>query len=343
MPETMQAVVFHGAGRWSLDPVPVPALTRDDEVLLRVDRAGICGTDLHILHTPPGHPATPGAILGHEYAATLLDAGDGVRGFEKGDRVIVDPNLTCGLCPPCRIGRTNACENMTPLGIFLNGGLAAFNLAPARALHKIRPDVPVEHAALVEPLTCVLHAFEKAALQPGEAVAIFGAGPIGLLFLLLFRAAGAGSIAVVEPASYRARKARECGADEVIDVTGPEAVEAIRSISGGGADITVDAVGRCMEQALEAACPGARVVLFGMDQHSSLTVNQYDISRRELTIFGSFIQQTAFPKVVRLLEAGALPAAQLITHQLPLGEFGQAVELLESGEAVKIVLDPSQT
>ena len=342
MLETMPAIVFHGEGKWSLDQLSAPRVSHDDEVLLRVDRAGICGTDLHILHTPPGHPATPGAILGHEYVATLLDAGDGVRGFEKGDRVIVDPNLTCGRCSPCRVGRTNACENMTTLGIFLNGGLAAFNVAPAKALHKIRGDVPVEQAALVEPLTCVLHAFEKAAVQPGESVAIFGAGPIGLLFLLLFRAAGAGSIAVVEPASYRAGKAKECGADEVIDFAGTEAVEAIQSVSGGGVDITVDAVGRCMEPALKAACPGGRVLLFGMDQHSAPTVNQFDISRRELTIFGSFIQQTAFPKVVRLLETGTLPTAQLITHQLPLSEFGQAVELLESGEAVKIVLNPSQ-
>ena len=342
MPASMPAVVFHGTGRWSLDRVPAPALSRDDEVLLGVDRAGICGTDLHILHVPPGHPAAPGTILGHEYVATLLDAGDAVRGFEKGDRVIVDPNLTCGLCARCRLGRTNACENMSTLGIFLHGGLAACNKAPAKALHKIRRDVPVEEAALVEPLTCVLHSFEKAALEPGERVVVFGAGPIGLMFLLLFRAAGAGFLAVVEPAPYRARKAKECGADEVIELTGNDAVEAVRSLTGDGADITVDAVGRCMSAALEAACPGGRVVLFGMDRHSSPRVNPFDISRRELTIFGSFIQRTEFPKVVRLLESGALSAARLITHRLPLAEFGQAIELLEAGEAVKVILDPSE-
>ena len=341
MSAVMSAVVFHGEGRWGMDQVTVPTISRDDEVLLAVDRAGICGTDLHILHIPSGHPATPGAILGHEYVATLLDAGDGVRGFEKGDRVIVDPNLTCGLCPPCCAGRTNLCERMTTLGIYLNGGLAAFNLAPVKALHKIRREVPVEHAVLVEPLTCVLHSFEKAALQPGESVSIFGAGPIGLLFLLLFREAGAGSIFVAEPASYRARKAREFGADEVIELTGEDAAEAICSVTNGGTDITIDAVGRCMAMALKVTRPGGRLILFGMDQNSSVSVNQCDITKRELTLHGSFIQQTAFPKVVKLLESETLPIGQLITHQLPLAEFAQALELLESGEAIKVVLDPS--
>ncbi len=341
MSKKMPAIVFRGEGEWRLNQVAVPDISYDDEVLLIVDRAGICGTDLHILHTPPGHPATPGVILGHEYVATLLDAGDGVQGFKKGDRVVVDPNLTCGLCLPCRTGRTNTCERMTTLGIYLNGGLAAFNLAPAKALHKIHHEVPVERAALVEPLTCVLHSFEKAKLHPGESVSIFGAGPIGLLFLLLFRAAGAGSISVVEPSPYRAQKARDCGADEVIESTGRESLEAILSITHGGADITVDAVGCCMSAALEVARPGGRLVLFGMDQRSSTSVNQYDIARRELTLYGSFIQQTAFPKVVRLLELEALPIDQLITHQLPLSEFAEALELLKSGEAVKVTLDPS--
>ena len=98
MSKKMPAIVFRGEGEWRLNQVAVPDISHDDEVLLVVDRAGICGTDLHILHTPPGHPATPGVILGHEYVATLLDAGDGVQGFKKGDRVVVDPNLTCGLC-----------------------------------------------------------------------------------------------------------------------------------------------------------------------------------------------------------------------------------------------------
>ena len=98
MTAMMQAIVFHGDGKWALESVAQPRIAADDDVLLRVDRAGICGTDLHILSTPPGHPATPGSILGHEYVATVADAGDGVTHLRRGDRVVIDPNITCGLC-----------------------------------------------------------------------------------------------------------------------------------------------------------------------------------------------------------------------------------------------------
>src|SRR6266540_377546 len=161
MIETMQAIVFHGPGHWALEEFPCPRIQGADDVLLRVDRVSICGTDIHILSDPPGHPATPGSILGHEYVATVKDVGESVINVKPGDRVVIDPNITCGLCEYCRLGLTNVCENMTSLGIFRHGGLAEFNTAPAKALHKISQDVPTERACLAEPLACVLHAFEK--------------------------------------------------------------------------------------------------------------------------------------------------------------------------------------
>src|SRR5215216_5961904 len=137
MVETMQAIVFRGEGKWALEDFPRPRIEADDDVLLKVDRVSICGTDIHILSVPQGHPATEGSILGHEYVATVVDTGTGVRGLAHGDRVVVNPNITCGLCDYCQLGLTNVCENMTSLGIFRHGGLAEFNLAPAKALHKI--------------------------------------------------------------------------------------------------------------------------------------------------------------------------------------------------------------
>ena len=208
MTEAMQGVVFQGAGRWALEEFPRPEIQANDDVLLRVDRVSICGTDIHILSDPPGHPATPGSILGHEYVATIADIGAGVTNLKSGDRVVIDPNITCGLCEYCRLGLTNVCENMTSLGIFRHGGLAEFNVAPAKALHKISTDVPVERACLAEPLACVFHAFEKSNLAPGESVAILGAGPIGLLFLMLFKAAGA-RVFVIEPTEWRRKMQME--------------------------------------------------------------------------------------------------------------------------------------
>ncbi len=339
MSKTMPAVVFHGEGRWGVEKIPQPVLGSPDDVLLEVDRAGICGTDLHILEVPPGHPATPGSILGHEYVATVAEIGSNVQQLAPGDRAVIDPNITCGYCSSCRQGRSNGCENMTTLGIFRNGGLAKLNVAPAKALHKISSSVTPEKAALAEPLSCVLHAFEKAPILPGESVAILGGGPIGLLFVLLFRSAGARAVYLVEPSAPRRKVAEQCGA-EALDPHEVDLDYAIGPGSGEGVDLVVDAVGRCLADAIKLVRPGGRVLLFGMDQQAAPVTRQYDITRREITVIGSFIQRTAFPKVVRLLESGSVPVEKLITHRLPLADFGQALGLLGKGEAVKVILQP---
>ena len=339
MSEAMQAVVFHGPGRWALEEFPRPRIETADDVLLRVDRVSICGTDIHILSDPPGHPATPGSILGHEYVATVTDIGDGVINVKPGDRVVIDPNITCGLCDYCRMGLTNVCENMTTLGIFRHGGLAEFNLAPAKALHKIDRDVPPERACLAEPLACVWHAFEKTNVVPGESVAILGAGPIGLLFLMLFKAAGAGRVFVIEPTDFRRQTAERLGAD-VINPKSEDAAAEVKAITRIGVDVAVDAAGSLLPEALNLVRRGGRVILFGVNQNAERSLNQYAITRYEASVIGSFIQRTAFPKVARILEAGTLPVEKLITHRLKLADVGDALEAMRVGEAIKAVIQP---
>jgi 2-desacetyl-2-hydroxyethyl bacteriochlorophyllide A dehydrogenase len=340
MSEAMQAVVFHGPGQWALEEFPRPRIRAADDVMLHVDRVSICGTDIHILSDPPGHPATPGSILGHEYVATVTDIGDGVINVTPGDRVVIDPNITCGLCDYCRMGLTNVCENMTTLGIFRHGGLAEFNLAPAKALHKISHEVPAERACLAEPLACVWHAFEKTNIVPGESVVILGAGPIGLLFLLLFKAAGAGKVFVIEPTEFRRQTAERLGADAVINPKAEDAAAEIRAVTRIGVDVAVDAAGSLLPEALNLVRRGGRVILFGVNQHAERSLNQYAITRYEASILGSFIQRTAFPKVARILESGLLPVEKLITHRLRLDEVGVALDAMRAGEAIKAVIEP---
>jgi (R,R)-butanediol dehydrogenase / meso-butanediol dehydrogenase / diacetyl reductase len=338
---TMQAIVFHGDGKWGLETAPRPQVGNDFDVLLKVERAGVCGTDLHILSTPQGHPATAGSILGHEYVASVADAGNGVTHLNRGDHVVIDPNITCGLCQYCRQGMTNVCERMTTLGIFCHGGLAEYNLAPAKALHRISKETPIERAALAEPLACVWHAFEKSQLIPGESVVILGAGPIGLLFLLLFKAAGAGKVMIVEPADFRRRAAEGLGADLAVDPKSGDSEAAVKAATGFGADLVIDAVGSLLPEALKLVRFGGRVVLFGMNQHAERPINQYFPTRYEITIIGSFIQRTAFPKVVRALESGLAPFEKLITHRVSLSELGAGLDALRSGEAIKVLAHPS--
>ena len=336
----MRAVVFHGEGRWGIEAIPLPRINSDDEVLLKVDRASICGTDIHILSTPPGHPATPGSVLGHEYVATVVETGSGVAHLHEGDRVVIDPNITCGLCAYCRLGMSNVCERMTTLGIFRNGGLAEFSLAPARSLHRISPDVPPERATLAEPLSCVLHAFEKASLIPGESVVILGAGPIGLMFLLLAKTGGAGRVFMVEPVEFRRRAAESFGADQVLNPEKANIAEEIKAATLVGADVVIDAAGTLLSEAIKIVRPGGRVILFGLNQHAKQEFNQYLATRYEVTIYGSFIQRTEFPKVVRLLEAGNLPLENLVTHRLPLSEISEGFRAMHAGEAIKVVASP---
>ncbi len=340
MPQTMEALVFRAPGEWGLEAFPVPKIQKDDDVLLKVNAASICGTDLHILSVPPGHPATQGSILGHEYTATVVDAGAGVHHLQPGDHVVIDPNVTCGLCEYCRLGMSNMCVNMTTLGIFIHGGLAEYNVAPARALHKISAAVLPHHATLAEPLTCVFNAMEKAPLTPGESVAIYGGGPIGLFFLMLYKASGAGQTFIVEPVEFRRKVARDAGVGAAIDPRAEDAAAAIKSMTHIGADIVVDATGSSLPECIAAVRRGGRVVLFGMNQHASSEVRQNEITRYEISIIGSYIQRTAFPKVVRMLESNLLPLDKVITHRLKLAQVGEGLEAMRAGKTVKVVITP---
>jgi len=339
MDSTMLAAVFEGEGRLSLKQVPVPTIQKPDDVLLQVEGAGICGTDVHILEVPPGHPATPGAILGHEYVGQVLEIGAGVKNLRPGDRVVVAPNLYCGLCAYCRAGRPNQCQDFTTLGIYLNGGFAKYNVAPERACHQIKPDLPTDEAVFTELLSCVIGGTERVRLQPGESVAVLGAGPVGLMFALAFKAAGAGQLIVTDVSPYRLEFARRIGVDAALDARG-DIVTAIRNLTNGGADVVVDAVGALFPQAVPVATKGGKVVLFGMNQQARPTVSQYDITRNELTIYGTFIGINTFPVAIKMLESGALKPSVLISHRLPLARIAEGLELLRRGEAIKVVVTP---
>ncbi len=339
MDQPMLAAVFEGEGRLSLKQVPVPAIQKPDDVLLQVEGAGICGTDVHILEVPPGHPATPGAILGHEYVGQVLAVGAGVKNLRPGGRVVVAPNLYCGLCAYCRAGRPNQCQDFTTLGIYLNGGFARYNVAPERACHKIKPDLPTDEAVFTELLSCVIGGTDRVRLQPGESVAVLGAGPVGLMFALAFKAAGAGKLIVTDVSPYRLEFARRIGVDAALDARG-DTVTAIRNLTGGGADVVVDAVGSLFPQAVPVATKGGKIVLFGMNQQAHPTVSQYDVTRNELTVYGTFIGINTFPVAIKMLESGVLRPSVLISHHLPLARIAEGIELLRRGEAIKVVVTP---
>jgi 2-desacetyl-2-hydroxyethyl bacteriochlorophyllide A dehydrogenase len=334
----MRAAVFAGNGELRLEDRPEPVVERDDDVLIAVEACGICGSDLQILNVPPGHPATPGTILGHEFVGRVSAVGPSVADVRVGDRVVVDPDPKCGSCTSCRAGRPANCENIQALGVYRDGALAPLVVAPASAVYAISADVPDTIAALVEPLACVINGTNRAAARPGESVVVMGAGTIGCLFAAVLKAAGAAPVVVIEPNPTRAAVARAVGADHALS---PDEFAARRSeLLPQGADIVVDAVGSVFPAAIEAAAMGGRVVLFGMNGSARPPVHQVEITEKGLTVLGSYISNFTFPTAIRLVESGELTLEPIVSAVRPLDDTLEAVALLRSGEATKVVITP---
>lgn len=334
----MRAAVFLGDGRIAIEDRPEPRIEGPDDVLIEVDACGICGSDLQILAVPPGHPARPGTILGHEFVGRVRAVGTAVTQLAPGQRVVVDPDPKCGRCDPCRAGRPATCVGIVALGIFRDGALAPFVVAPAAAVYPIADEVPAEIAALVEPLACVINGTNRAAVRPGESVIVFGAGAIGCLFVAVFRAAGASPIVVVEPSAKRATVARAVGADVVMP---PEGLgSGLAEVLPSGADVVVDAVGTALSPAIEVAALGGRIVVFGMNAGARAPIHQIEITEKGLTILGSYISNFTFPAAIRLVESGRLDLAPIVGLTLPLERTAEALDRLRAGEVAKVVILP---
>ncbi|MCS7220875.1 MAG: alcohol dehydrogenase catalytic domain-containing protein [Anaerolineae bacterium] len=331
--------VFRGNGVLEYMHRPRPRIEADDDVLVRVEACGICGTDLNILAVPPAHRATPGIVIGHEGVGIIEEVGPAVHNLRPGDRVVIANRLTCGQCAYCRRGLDNQCTNYRTIGTTMDGAFAPTLRAPARALWKIDPSVPRDDAALFEPLSCVVGSVRRAPFQPGDQVAIIGAGPMGLLFALLYRAMGAGQVIVLDLAPYRLSFAQELGMDAVLDVTQADVVAEVQRLTGLGADIVVDAVGNQIDQAVQLARRGGQVILFGLRPHDRPSVSQYTITRYDLTIHGSFVGLHPFAQTIQLLESRRVQPSVLITHRLPLTELPYGVELMRAQQAMKVLIE----
>lgn len=334
----MLVPVFMGNGVLETQERPQPQLKNNDDVLLRVEACGLCGTDLNILAVPPAHKAAPGTVLGHEFVGTVEQIGAGVKNLQEGDRVVVAPRLICTRCRYCRRGLPNQCEDYKTLGITLDGGLAPYVVAPARALFKISRDVPLEDAVFSEVLSCVSSGTTKVPVNAGESVVILGAGPVGLLYGMMYRASGAGKIIITDVVPFRLDMAKKNGADLVIHSREQDVEAMVQEHTELGADIVVDAVGALLPTAVKLARRGGRIVLFGMQANALPPTSQYLITRYELSVYGAFGAANQFPGVVTLLERGVVKPSPLITHRIPATEASKAFDAMRAGETMKVVV-----
>ena len=340
MSETMLAGTFGGVGILEIKEKPVPAVEKNDWVLIHLEGCGVCGSDLHILADPPGFEATLGATLGHEFLGHVIEVGPEVTEIGVGDRVAVNPNMTCGKCRYCKAGLRNHCEHWTTLGLNIDGGFTSYVTAPEAYLHKVSEDLPFDIAVWVEPLSCVVNGTDRLAIQPGQTAVVIGAGPIGMLHAMIFKAAGA-KVIVSDFAPVRLSAAEKIGADVVVNGKEQDLESVVMEATNDmGAEVVADAVGNQLGNAVKYAARGGQIAVFGMIEHAQPQVKQFDITRNELSVMGVFVSPDTFPRAIQILESGIIDPSVLNTMTLPVSRMQQGIDAARAGEAVKVVVTP---
>ena len=341
IPETMKAVVFEHVGRWAVKDVPVPKIVSPTDLLVKVLACGICGTDNQILLDPPGAHATPGVIIGHEMVGEVVAVGDAVDAFKPGDHIVGDNNIPCGHCAMCHGGQYNECANMQSMGEKLDGFMCQYQILPQAQAIKLPEGTPVDTAVLCEPVNCCMGSLKSIDLRPGKKYAVLGCGPIGLIFIALLKASGAGKVVASDIAPQRLEWAKDLGAD-VVCGKDDDVVAACKDVSTGlGVNAVIDTVGCLLPEALQCVRKGGDVVCFGLNAHGKQIVDQNDLAMRGVTIHGTFIGHFTFEATAQMLAAGVVDLGEMITGRYSIDDFGEALDALRSGQSCKIVIYPN--
>lgn len=327
---SMKAVKIYKANEVSIENIQKP-LPEKNEVLIKVMASGICGTDIHIFRGRyiGDYPVIPG----HEFSGIVEEIGNNVTKFNTGDRVAVEPNISCNNCYNCLNNRQNFCLNWQAVGLTRPGGMAQYVAAPEQNTFDIG-DIPFEAGALVEPLSCIIHSLQKINFSLGDKVAIFGAGPIGLLMLQIIKKIGAVEVSIVDKNKTRIKLAERYGAD--ISLTN------FQILKKDHYDVVVDATGAIsvMRKTLDFVRYGGTVLLFGVPPiGKSMEIEPFIIFKKGLTIFSSYTSVRNSYQAIDLLKSGELHVKDLISHRLQLEEFQRGIDIIENvAENVKKVM-----
>ena len=340
----MRAQVFHGPGDLRFEDVPIPT-PQPGEIVLKVEAALTCGTDVKTLRR--GHPVmiphVP-TVFGHEFAGTVSAVGAGVRRVREGDRVVAANSAPCGECRLCLAARPNLCEDL----LFVNGAYGEYLALPRRLVQRnvvtLEPGLPAHRAAFAEPLACAILGVQRARVEEGQTVAIFGHGPLGCL-LAMVAAADKAHVIIVGKAGPRFDRVRALRLGHCVDATDGDALAALRDLTGGrGVDVAMDATGRpeVWEQAVAATGRGGSVLFFGgCAPGTSIQLDTRRVHYEELTLVGAFHHTPELiRRAVELLSAGDVEPDGLLTHRMTLEDVPAALELMTRGDALKVLIEP---
>lgn len=321
------------------EPVPTPAA---GEVRVRTTYIGVCGSDTHAFHGR--HPFIPIPYLpGHEATGVVEELGSGVTTVAVGERVVVEPTLPCWHCKQCRSGSENLCENLEFFGCgYPQGGMADRFVIRADRLHVIPDDIDDLAAALIEPLSTPVHAGRIAGPLRGKAVAVLGAGTIGLLMLAVARWSGAAKVVVTDPLPAKRDIALRLGADAVVDALAPDVVAQVRSALGESADVVFDcvAVKSTTLAAIEMALKGGTVVVVGVPS-ADFEIPIRILQDQQVRLQGSatYVPQD-YATAMEIIASGQVRPEDFVTGRFPLEQAEEAFAASTSGEHIKVLVHP---
>jgi len=329
----MKAVRLRSVHDLGLDDVAVPE-PGPGEVLVRVEAAGVCGTDRH-LHRGE-FPCTPPVTLGHEFCGTIVARGPGVD-LAEGALVACDPNDGCGTCPLCREGRVNLCPRNVATGVHRDGGFAPFATFPARRAHVLPAGLDPRFGAFCEPLACTLHGIDLAALRPGERAAVIGGGVIGQLAVQLAAMAGA-EVAMLTRSAERQALSRRGGAHHACGTP-----EALRALWPEGAEAVLECAGVPETVALAPALtrPGGRVVVMGvLPRGRQVPFEPFDLLVREIAVRFAFLNPFTQGRAAGLIAAGRIDVAPLISREVSLAALPGVIANPPGPGEIRVIARP---
>ena len=309
------------------DPVAGPK-----DVIVKSRACGICGTDVHIFDGE-FFPTFP-LVQGHELAGEIAAVGSEVTELRVGDKVMVDPTVTCEECHFCMIQRQNHCLAWNAVGVTRDGGFAEYVRVPAKNCYRF-DKVSFAEAAFTEPLACVVFGQDRARIDIGSEVLIYGAGPIGQLQLQASRHNGAAQVTVVDTVESKLAVATRHGAAHTV-IADNALDEKLRKIARWGFDVVIDATGN--PKAIQSALPhiknGGRFLVFGVcSPDATIEIKPFDIYRRDIEIIGSFAIRRTYDRAFKLMENGVIKVKDLISESLPVDDLARGLELMKTGKA----------
>ncbi|WP_042451014.1 (R,R)-butanediol dehydrogenase, partial [Bacillus anthracis] len=311
----MKALLWHNQRDVRVEEVPEPTV-KPGAVKIKVKWCGICGTDLHEYLAGPifipteEHPLThvkAPVILGHEFSGEVVEIGEGVTSHKVGDRVVVEPIYSCGKCEACKHGHYNVCEQLVFHGLGgEGGGFSEYTVVPEDMVHHIPDEMTYEQGALVEPAAVAVHAVRQSKLKEGEAVAVFGCGPIGLLVIQAAKAAGATPVIAVELSKERQELAKLAGADYVLNPATQDVLAEIRNLTNSlGVNVSFEVTGVevVLRQAIESTSfEGQTVIVSVWEKDATITPNNLVLKEKE--VVGILGYRHIFPAVIKLISSG---------------------------------------